>query len=41
MELKTKNRLTVFLLMLLAIAIYLYALPDEVFKLLIKAIKAD
>jgi len=40
MELKTKNRLTVSILILIALGIYLYALPAEIFELLSKAVKS-
>jgi hypothetical protein len=39
MKLKTKNRLTALLLGLLALSLYLYAMPTAVLDALIKAIK--
>lgn len=39
MELKTKNRLTILLLVLVVIAIYLSALPKEVIEALGNALK--
>jgi|GEM_PF-1452585 len=39
METKTKNQVTVFLLVLLAFGIYLYALPAEVFEAIGKMLK--
>jgi hypothetical protein len=40
MNLKTKNTLTVAILGLLALGLYIYALPDAVFEHLAKAIRA-